>query len=233
MTTNESYNGGHGDCGVRPGVGGEEFVISVNAVEAKFADPLPDGGQILGETGFLPAADHVLIQLLRHGTRSIGLDESVDLRQKGTETFRAFKSDRVFRFTIDGRGYEWGAAKVTEPDLRLIVGIADGEVFVLQREGKDVPLDTGAIVDLGGSGTEHLRTFRRFVMVHLNGDIEKSIPGGTYTTEQLIGVLGVEAGYLLNVKNAEGELIPLEQGQETSVSEGMMFFSQVPCGGSS
>ena len=96
MTTNDCYDDGHGDSGVRPGVGGGEFVISVNGVEAKFADPVPDGGQILGESGFLPAADHVLIQLLRHGTRSIGLDESVDLRQKGTEAFRAFKSDPRF-----------------------------------------------------------------------------------------------------------------------------------------
>ena len=233
MTTNENYDAGHGDSGVRPGVGGGEFVISVNAVEAKFADPVPDGGQILGETGFLPAADHVLIQLLRHGTRSIGLDESVDLRQKGTETFRAFKSDRVFRFTIDGRGYEWGAAKITEPDLRLIAGIADDKVFLLQRDGKDVPLDTGDVVDLAESGTEHLRTCKRLVTVCLDGDVEKRIPCGTYTTEQLIGVLGVEAGYLLNVKNADGELAPLEPGQETSISDGMKFFSQVPCGGSS
>ena len=233
MTTNESYDGGHADSGVRPGVGGDEFVISVNAVEAKFADPVPDGGQILGETGFLPAADHVLIQLLRHGTRSIGLDESVDLRQKGTEAFRAFKSDRVFRFTIDGRGYEWGAAKITEPELRLIACIADDEVFVLQRDGKDVPLDTGDVVDLGDSGTEHLRTSKRLVTVYLDGDTEKRIPSGTYTTEQLIGLLGVESGYLLNVKNAEAELVPLEPRQETSISEGMQFFSQVPCGGSS
>ena len=161
MTTNESYDGGHTDSGVRPGVGGDEFVISVNAVEAKFADPVPDGGQILGETGFLPAADHVLIQLLRHGTRSIGLDESVDLRQKGTEAFRAFKSDRVFRFTIDGRGYEWGAAKITEPELRLIAGIADDEVFVLQPDGKDVPLDTGDVVDLGDSCQRRLKIWPR------------------------------------------------------------------------
>ena len=233
MTTIENHDEGHGESGVRPGPGGGEFVISVNAVEAKFADPVPNGGQILGETGFLPAADHVLIQLLRHCTRSVGLDESVDLRQKGSGAFRAFMSDRVFRFTIDGRGYEWGTAKITESDLRIVSGIADDEVFVLRRDHKDVPLATGDVVDLGDSGTEHLCTSKRLVRVCLDGDAEKRIPSGSYTTEQLIGVLGVEAGYLLNVKNAEGELVPLSPGQEISIGDGMMFFSQVPCGGSS
>ena len=233
MTTNESYNGGHGDPGVLPGVGGGDFVISVNDVEVKFADPVPDGGQILGEAGFLPAADHVLIQLLRHGTRSVGLDESVDLRQKGAEAFRAFKSDRVFLFTIDGRGYEWGAAKITESELRGITAIGDDEVFALQRDGKDIPLAAEDIVDLGDSGTEHLHTSKRLVTVYLDDDVQKRIPSGTYTTEELIGVLGVEAGYLLNVLNAEGELVPLEPGQKTVIKDGMKFFSQVPCGGSS
>jgi hypothetical protein len=37
----------------------------------------------------------VLIQLLRHSSRSIGLDKTVDLGAGGTEEFRAFKSDRV------------------------------------------------------------------------------------------------------------------------------------------
>lgn len=35
-----------------------------------------------------PADDFVLIQLERHGTRSIGLDEPVDLRQPGREASR-------------------------------------------------------------------------------------------------------------------------------------------------
>ena len=233
MMTNESCNGGHGDSGIQPGVNGGEFVISVNDVEVKFADPVPDGGQILGEAGYLPTADHVLIQLFRHGTRSVGLDEPVDLRHKGVEAFKAFKGDCVFRLTIDGRGYEWGTAKITEPELRRIAAVGDDEVLVLLRDGKDLTLAADNIVDLGEAGTEHLRTGKLLITVYLDGDVEKRIPCGTYTTEQLIGVLSVEAGYILNIKNAEGELVPLEPGQKTSIRDGMKFFSQVPCGGSS
>ena len=209
-----------------------KFLTTVNDMEFHFADPVPDGGQILGEAGFLPAGDHVLIQLLRHGTRSVGLDEPVDLRQEGTEAFRAFKSDCVFRFTISDRGYEWGAAKITEPELRRIAGVEDDETLVLERSGVDKVLSADDILDLGDFGTEHLRIAERFVMVCLD-DVEKRIPSGTYTTEDLTCVLGVEAGYLLNVLDAQGKLVPLQPAQTISIKDGMKFFTQVPCGGSS
>ena len=233
MINKKSRNGGQEVPGIRPGKLSREFVISVNDIEAKFADPVPDGGQILGEVGFLPVADYVLIQLLCHGTRSVGLDEPVDLRQVGVEAFRAFKSDRVFLFTIDDRGYEWGVAKITESELRHIAGIGEDDVFILHRDGKDTPLAAGDVVDLGDSGTERLRTSKRLVTVYLDGDIEKRIPSGTYTTEELIVVLGVAAGYLLNVLNVKDELVPLEPGQEVAIKDVMKFYSQVPCGGSS
>ena len=149
MVTKIGCNGGGEDPGERLVVGDGGFRITVNDVEVKLADPVPVGGQILGESGFLPAEDHVLIQLLCHGTRSVGLDEPVDLREKGSEAFRAFESDRIFRFTIDGRGYEWGAAKITDAELRLVAGVCDDEVLVLVRDGKDTTLTAQDIVELG------------------------------------------------------------------------------------
>ena len=218
--------------GFRPAQRDGKFLTTVNDVEFHFADPVPDGGQILGEAGFLPAGDHVLIQLLRHGTRSVGLDEPVDLRQEGTEAFRAFKSDRMFRFTINDRGYEWGAAKITEAELRRIAGVGDDDVLVLERDGKDTDLNADDIVELADSGTEHLHTGKRFVTVYLDG-VEKKIPSGTFTTEELICILDVEAGYLINLLDAQGKLVPLQPGQIISIKDGMKFFTQVPCGGSS
>jgi hypothetical protein len=138
----------------------------------------------------------------------------------------------VFQFTIDGRGYEWGAPKITEPELRRIAGVDEEEVLVLERDGEEIHLDADDIVGLGDSGTEHLRTVKRFVTVYLDG-VEKKIPRRTYTTEELIRLLGVEAGYLLNVVNAQGQLVTLQPGQTTRVKDGMKFFTQVPCGGSS
>ena len=210
-----------------------KFLITVNKIEHEFEDPVPDGGQILGEAGFLPAGDHVLIQLFVHGTRSVGLDEPVDLRRTGSEAFRAFKSDRVFRFTINDRGYEWGEEKITEPELRRIAAVGDDEVLVWERDGKASNLANDDIVEFGDSGTEHLRTGKRFVAVYLDDEAEKRIPSGTYSTEELVRILGVEDGYLLNVLDAQGKLVPLQPGQKVTLKDGMKFFSQVPSGGSS
>lgn len=217
---------------VRPVEHDGKFPTTVNDVEFRFTDPVPDGGQILGEAGFLPAGDHVLIQLLRHRTRSVGLDEPVDLREKGTEAFWAFKSDCVFRFTVSDRGYEWGAGKITEPELRRIAGVGDDQVLMLGRNGVDEVFDAGDVLDLVGSGTEHLRIAKRLVMVRLD-DGEKQIRCGNYTTEELMLVLEVEAGYLLNVVGPQGQLTPLQPMQRIWIEEDMKFFTQVPCGGSS
>ena len=212
------------------GDGDGKLVISVNDVQPQLTEPELDGEQILDQAGFRPAEDHVLIQLLFPGTRSVGLDESVDLREEGTDVFRAFKSDRIFRFTIDDRGYEWGVAKITEPELRRIAVVVGDRTLVLERDGKTVELAADDIVELGETGTEHLRVVE-FVTVTLDNEDEK-IASGTYKTEELIRVLGVEAGYVLDVLDDQGKLDPLQPGQTIEVMAGMKFFSHVPAGGS-
>ena len=59
------------------------------------------------------------------------------------------------------------------------------------------------------------------------------IPRGTYTTEALKNLFGVQEGYILEFINHEGQLTPLKPGAKLRVKEGMKFFEQVPCGGSS
>ena len=213
-------------------VGDGKFAISVDDVQLQLAEPVLDGERILNEAGFQPAEDYVLIQLLLPGTRSVGLDESVDLREKGSRAFRAFKSDRIFRFTVDDVGYEWGGAKITEPELRRIAVVDGDRTLVQERGGKAIELAADGIVELAETGTEHLRVVE-LVTVTLDNEVEKKIPSGTYTTEELIRVLGVEAGYLLDVVVEQGKLEPLRPGQTTQVMAGMKFISHVPAGGSS
>ena len=212
--------------------GDGKSLISVNDVQLQLDEPVLDGGRILDADGLRPAEDHVLIQLLFPGTRSVGLDESIDLRGEGDEVFRAFKSDRIFRFTIDDRGYEWGVAKITEPELRRIAVVAGDRTLVLERAGKAIELAVDDTVELAETGTEHMRIVE-FVTVTLDNEVEKKIPSGAYKTEELIRILGVEAGYVLDVLDDQGKLDPLRPGQTTEVKAGMKFFSHVPAGGSS
>lgn len=200
--------------------------------DVRIDDPEPTGRQLLSEAGFVPAEDHYLIQRLPRATRTVSLDELVDLRKPGAESFVAFRTDRVYAFTIDERGYEWGNPTIGEPILRVLGQVPDDETLVLQREGEDLELGPGDQVALCESGTEHLRTAKRLIDVWLDGE-KKQIARGTYTTEELIEVLGVAAGYLLNVIAPDGQLVALQPSQTLRVREGMKFISQVPGGGSS
>jgi len=214
-----------------PGPDGQ-YVAVVNGAEVAFKDVVPKGEHILEKAGFLPAGDYVLIQLLGHSTRSVGLDEAVDLSLEGAETFRSFKSDRIFRFTLNGHGFEWGDDKITEQDLRLIGNVRPDEVLVLERDGQDVDIGPGDVLDLGRSGTEHLRSEKRLITVFFD-NMPREIPRGTYTTDQLKHLFGVQPGYVLEFINEEGRLTPLKPGAKLRVKEGMKFFEQVPCGSSS
>jgi hypothetical protein len=204
----------------------------IDGREIDFSHPEPEGRQLLGAAGDHPADDFVLIALDAHGTHSIGLDQRADLRKAGQHDFRSFKSDRIFSFTIDGRGYEWGVAVMSEPELREIGHVPEDDVLVLKRDGKDVVLGPDDKLDLGESGTEHLHIAKRLVKVFFDTE-PKEIPAGVYTTEELIKVLEVPAGYLLNVVDEHGQLVTLKPGQHLRVREDMKFFSQVPTGGSS
>lgn len=87
-------------------------------------------------------------------------------------------------------------------------------------------------LSLDGAGVERLVTKRGQVEVFLD-DEPKKIPRGVYTTEELIEVLGVEPGYVLDLKTPDGRLEPLKPGEKTRVRKGMHFISHAPCGGSS
>ena len=182
---------------------------------------------------FNPADECVLIQVLRDSTRSIALDETVDLRGPGNEVFWAFKTDRVFRFTLDGRGFEWGTPAIAEPRLRAIAHVDEDKILILERKDQpDQELGPNDEVRLADAGTEHLHTEKRFIEVFFK-DTPYELPRGTYTTEQLMAKFPIEEGYLLNMKTPEGDLVTLTAGQKIVLKCGMRFYSQVPCGGSS
>lgn len=206
--------------------------ITVNGRSIRLEDREPIGSQVLAEAGLEPVDEHILIQRVKIGSRLISLDERVDLRGAGVERFYAFRTGEAFMFTMNEHGFQWGRSAITEPEIREFVGVPDDEVIVQERADEE-PRILGAAdrVDLCASGTEHLRTEKRLATVFVD-NVEKHIPRGVYTTEELIVVLGVQAGYLLNLATDNG-LVPLKPGQRTRVKDGMRFFTQVPGGGSS
>lgn len=207
--------------------------ITVNGKSIRLNDPLVDGRKILHKAGFDPASDHVLIQLLRPGSVSRGLDEDIDLSKAGHYEFRAFASDRTFNFTVDERGYEWGAARISVADLYDVTGVDRHKLFILERDDEqDVILGDDDYIDLDTRGVEHVRTGKRLVTVTYNHqpfELERRV----YTTEELIDVFGVTGGYVLDLISPTGEFRELKPGATLKVREGMEFVSHAPCGQSS
>jgi Multiubiquitin len=209
---------------------GHEIVVNGRSVE--IAGHNQTGRQVLADAGCEPVEDFVLIEAAKLGSRLISLDETITLRAGEVHRFFAFRTGEVFTFTVDEHGFQWGRKKITEPELREIAHVVPDDVLVLER-GHNEPriLHTDDYVELSAPGTEHLRTERRFVEVFLD-NVPKEIPRGVYTTEELMAVLKVPPGYLLNLAEKDG-LKTLKPGERIHVREGMRFFTQVPGGGAS
>lgn len=164
----------------------QRFAFSVNDEVHHSADPIIDGRTALRIAGCTPASHHILIELKQPGSRSVGLDEPIDLRSSGREKFRAFASDRTFSFTVDEIGYEWGARTISETDLRDIVGAHDTKDFVLERQGEpDQPINEGDLVDLGARGAEQIRTVRALTTIIVNAQ-KKEVEGRRISFAQLV-----------------------------------------------
>ncbi len=208
--------------------------IFVNGKPVRIADREPIGSQILAEAGFEPVDEHVLVERAKVGSRLISLDERVRLDGEDGPRFYVFRTGDVFMFTINEHGYEWGRSGISEPELRELGRVSDADILFQEREDEEPRiLAASDTVQLSSAGAEHLRTESRMVTVFLNGpNNPKEIPRGVYTTEQLIDVLGVEPGYLLNLAEKDG-LRTLKPGERIRVKTDMRFFSQVPGGGSS
>lgn len=190
------------------------------------------GSEILANSGFEPVDEHILIEAAKVGSRLISLDEIIDLKDDVVERFYVFRSGEVYTFTLNGHGYQWGKNEISEVEIREFARVPEEDVVLFEKEDAEPQiLFASDTLTLGSPGTEHLKTEKRLVSVFYDND-PKQIPRGTYTTQELMNLFEVPAGYLLNLADEHG-LHTLKPDQRTHVKDGMKFFSQVPGGGSS
>lgn len=207
--------------------------FTINGTPYTTDDPMPDGRKLLKTAGLSPASDYALIRLTRPGSRTVGLDEEVNLGGPGEEVFRAFLSDREFNFTVDEIGYVWGAPLVSEEELRVISLAPAGNELVLDRQdGQDTVIEPGTSVDLAARGTEHIYTEKRLITVYYKDD-PFEIERGRYTGAQLTTKFNVPSGYVLDLVKPDGDFKEIKPTESLKVREGMRFVSHPPCGQSS
>lgn len=149
--------------------GGSEsrtFGIKVAGTDLKFrdvnvADPVPTGRQIIDAAGFHPAEEFIVIQYLPdRDLEELDLEETVDIRPAGSERFIIAKSDRTFRFEIDGRRHEWPETTISREVLLELAG-QDPDKFSVwqeQRKAADKEIVTGQLAHLEPEGAERFYT---------------------------------------------------------------------------
>ena len=141
--------------------GRHAFDIKIDGNAFTFNDPIVTGAQVLQKAKLFPTDEYLLFQELDDGQlEEIRPDESVDLRNDGREQFITFKSDRSFRFVLDGRKFEWGLPFITGLQLKRLAGVDPNSygVWLSQRVGDDKLIGNKEKVDLQGDGTERFFT---------------------------------------------------------------------------
>lgn len=194
-------------------------------------DDLIDGRVVRTTAGLNPASAYALIRTDGGNAQLVGLEEQVRLVHGQRAVFQSFESDHVNTLTVDERGWEWGADRIAEADIRRIGRLPDDHELYLDSD-HDKPIPRGGSVRLAGHGVEQIRSRKappRMVEIRVNGRKREVEPGGI-TFEQLIVLAfptptGTQVSFTVSYRKGppahpEGSLLP---GQSVHVVEGMTF----------
>ncbi len=155
----------------------------------------PTGRTILQAFERAPVDEYILMELSRKNVlKEIQLDQEIDLSSDGPEKFFAFRSDRVYKVSINDKRYSWGDDSISEGLLRIIGQIKDTHELVLEMsEEADRVLGQNESVDLSNSNVEHIYSRPKEWKLNVQGVLL------TLTTNKIIvrDAL-VQAGFDLN-----------------------------------
>jgi hypothetical protein len=135
----------------------------LNFRDLDVADPVPLGRQILAAAGRDPHDGYSLFAILPSGDfEDVRLDEPFDLRERGTERFVAFQTDRDFKLTLNDHQLEWGKPAIGGVILYTLANIGEDEaVFLEVRGGEDRLIEPADLIDLTAPSIERFITAPR------------------------------------------------------------------------
>ena len=222
----------------REGAGAFTIEISDETFEfrrARFDDQKVVGLQIAEAAGAHPIEDYAVLRHLKTGEiESLRPTEPVDLAEPGVERFFVVKGASNNRFTVEGLAMEWPQDKLAARHIKFLAGAKDEQDLVLDKDDGDVILDDDEEVDLSAKGVERfkLRKTTKGVTVFYKEEPYK-LERRIYTTEELLGIFPVPAGYKLDLIENDGEFRELKPGEKIKIREGLEFASHPPVGQSS
>lgn len=217
----------HGPYGVM--VGNEALSFRPMVVQV----PEPTGRQLLEAAHVHPLVEHLVFQVLADGMlKELRQDETTDLRKAGVESFVVFRSDRSFRFELDGRVFEWGAGSISGFVLKTLarVDTATTAVCKVSAAGAAQQIEDDEVVDLTSAGVEQFKTVPLVITIIVNGR-----PTQVHKRElnfmEIVRIYDPNAtindrtAYTITYKrgpaaNPEGSLV---DGQSVKLKNGMVF----------
>lgn len=183
----------------------------------------------------------LVYQLVAHGERHIGENESVSLPEEGMERFVSRAAADVpevlfYRLQVDGNLYVSRAAQVTPEDIRRIGGVNPSAPLFQQIQGRVIALQAGQRIDLTQPGTEEFTIHgdhggnggQPFTVI-VNGRPEQ-VHGMHLTYDQVVHLAyptvpaGENVMFTLTYRDGPGSpLHTLAAGASVHVKEGMIF----------
>jgi hypothetical protein len=124
------------------------------------AEATPTGQQILETAGKTPVIEYVLYRFLTDGLlEEVELEEHTDLRSHGVEKFLAFRTSAIYRFELNGHGFEWGATHISGRTLKKLaeVDVAKHDLFEV-RSSEEHLVEDKTLIDLAKPGLERFIT---------------------------------------------------------------------------
>ena len=201
-----------------------------------FDDAKVTGAQVCMAAGRHPVEDYVVLRHLGTGElETLRPTETSDLDKNKVSRFFVIKGGDTHRFFVEGLAMEWPHATLIASQIKFLAGAGEDQALSLERPGIDQVYDDDDEVDIGGGGVERfkLRHRKKTVTVIYGGDVEFELERRVYTTEELMTVFGVPAGYKLDIIGADGVFREMAPGERLKVKDGMEFASHPPVGQSS
>lgn len=208
--------------------GHDKFQFTVDGAFYGTNDKTRDGSQIREDAGLTPASDYVLVHMTGGIARSVSIEEEVTFERGKTAVFLSFRSDRTYNFTVNERGWEWGAPAILAADIHRYGGIDDEHELILDSAGDD-PIPADGEVRLDGDGVERIRSREpKMVTIKVNGR-SRTVEKRRHSYREIAKIAYPDADfenfnytitYLHGVGGAEGDLV---EGETIQVKKGMVF----------
>jgi hypothetical protein len=146
------------------------YEMIVNGLPLTTGDHQVTGRQVLNAASLHPVDEYALVVVQGVGVaEEIGPDELVNLTSGKATEFFAWKTDRLYYYSMDDRKIPWKYS-VTELEIRKLFALDETKTIVFARENHpDRELKAGDEIQLGGSGVEHFYSKQKIWDLDVHG----------------------------------------------------------------